>query len=55
MNRRDPKDRICLDCRCYIDRGLRCGPCRDIADENRRQAAYALKKAGGEKADVFRE
>lgn len=35
----------CIDCGCLIKRGLRCAPCRDIAYERRRQAAYAAKKA----------
>ena len=37
--------KTCTDCRCGIKRGLRCGPCRDIAAERRRQDAYAAKKA----------
>jgi hypothetical protein len=32
-----------------INRGLRCGPCRDIAGERRRQEAYAAKKATRDK------
>ena len=36
--------RACIECGCKINRGLRCGPCRDVADERRRQAAYAAKK-----------
>ena len=35
----------CTDCGCSIKRGLRCGPCSDIAGERRRQDAYAAKKA----------
>jgi hypothetical protein len=37
--------KACIGCGCLINRGLRCGPCRDIAAEQRRQAAYAAKKA----------
>jgi hypothetical protein len=36
--------KTCIGCGCRIYRGLRCGPCRDVADERRRQAAYAAKK-----------
>jgi hypothetical protein len=36
--------KACIGCGCSINRGLRCGPCRDIADERRRQSAYAAKK-----------
>lgn len=46
INRRTkPDTKTCIGCRCLINRGVRCGPCRDIADERRRQAAYAAKKA----------
>jgi len=45
-NRRTkPSTKVCIGCGCLINRGLRCGPCRDIAAEQRRQAAYAAKKA----------
>ena len=27
----------CIECNCSINRGLHCGPCRDITDERRRQ------------------
>jgi hypothetical protein len=36
--------KACIGCGCSINRGLRCGPYRDIADERRRQSAYAAKK-----------
>ena len=44
-NRRAKANTKCIDCGCLINRGLRCGPCRDIAGERRRQDAYAAKKA----------
>ena len=44
-SRAKPRNRTCIDCACQIKRGLRCGPCRDLADERRRQAAYVAKKA----------
>jgi hypothetical protein len=48
-NRRAKANTKCIDCGCLINRGLRCGPCRDIADERRRQDAYAAKKAARDK------
>jgi hypothetical protein len=48
-NRRAKANTKCIDCGCLINRGLRCGPCRDIADERRRQEAYAAKKAARDK------
>jgi len=45
-NRRaKPSTKVCIGCGCLINRGLRCGPCRDVAGEVRRQEAYAAKKA----------
>ena len=38
------KTKACIDCRCSIKRGLRCAPCRDIADERRRRDAYLAKR-----------
>jgi hypothetical protein len=48
-NRRAKANTKCIDCGCLINRGLRCGPCRDIAGERRRQEAYAAKKAARDK------
>jgi hypothetical protein len=49
-NRRaKPSTKICIGCGCLINRGLRCGPCRDIVGERRRQEAYAAKKAARDK------
>lgn len=37
-------NRHCIDCDILILRGLRCGPCRDVADEKRRRNAYLQSK-----------
>jgi hypothetical protein len=35
IRRTKTKTKTCIDCGCSIKRGLRCAPCRDIADGRR--------------------
>ena len=53
-NRRaKPSTKVCIGCGCLINRGLRCGPCRDVAANNsgklltpRRKHVLSLFKLG---------
>lgn len=45
-------NRHCIDCDILIMRGLRCGPCRDAADEKRRRDAYELGKKNSVKQQM---